>query len=678
MTKTQTKKGCDFFRLPYRSWPQKKILDHFQNRTEIHYFSVIDADETTPEKIDNILLNRFEFNHESYSLPEAFEWTDNPSKDIEWSILLHKFYYAVGLGAAFHKTKDQRYVKKWIALTSSWIDTVPLNFLSSDVAGRRIQNWIYAHYYFVTLNHSQSIGTTFYMKFLQSIHDQVIHLAEHLTEGRNHRTLELYAIFLAAVVFPELKGADMWLAFAKEELSKNIRKDILPDGVHCELSTDYHHIVLKNYLNIRKLAVMNKIAMPEQIDTQIKKALEFSLYVHKPDGLIPSLSDGDSRNFLDLLEGGAKLYDSEEMLYAATLGTSGQSPPERSKGFPNGGYYILRSGWGEGTTAYEDERYLVFDCGPLGEGNHGHLDVLSFEMAAYGRSLIVDPGRYTYDESGKTNWRVRFRETAYHNTVMIDKKNQTAYLPGKNKFKIKGPGPDYELKSFVTRPGFDYLHGIAKSHEYEVIHERKIFFVGGEYWLVSDLLRAGQKHDYDLLFHLSDEAFEKTSVLIEEETVHVHAPHLVIAQVDCPDIQLHVDEGYVSPCYGKKHPAPILRFAAHGKNRSYHTIMYPYQMQLPKIAMKYLSVSGVSGKPVSNLTSALCVTFIQEGKIIEDLFFSAEADSKEEYIFGRFQYNGQYLFVRSDAKGNICSLEGEAGAVLIASGEPITLQESSA
>ena len=392
MRLTQANNGTSFFRLPCRSWTQEKIFEYFQNRTGINYFPVIDADECTREKIDHILLNRFEFNQESYALPEAFDWTNNPSKDIEWAILLHKFYYAVGLGEAFHDTKDQRYVKKWIALTSSWIDTVPLDFLSSDVAGRRIQNWIYAHYYFVTLNQSQSICSTFYLKFLKSIHDQVLHLAEHLTEARNHRTLELYAIFLAAVVFPELKGADMWLAFAKEELSKNIKKDILADGVHCELSTDYHHIVLKNYLNIRKLAAMNKIAIPKAIDKQIKKALKFALYVHKPEGAIPSLSDGDARSFLDLLESGARLYNSEEMLYVATLGKSGHAPSERSKGFPKGGYTILRSGWGDGRTAYEDERYLVFDCGPLGEGNHGHLDVLSFEMAAYGRSLIVDPG----------------------------------------------------------------------------------------------------------------------------------------------------------------------------------------------------------------------------------------------------------------------------------------------
>src|SRR5439155_27302958 len=60
-------------------------------------------------------------------------------------------------------------------------------------------------------------------------------------------------------------------------------------------------------------------------------------------------------------------------------------PPPRSTLFPYTTLFrSLRSGWGNGLEPFEDERYLVFDCGPLGRGNHGHLDLLSFEMAAYG------------------------------------------------------------------------------------------------------------------------------------------------------------------------------------------------------------------------------------------------------------------------------------------------------
>jgi hypothetical protein len=450
---------------PFNIWTASELLAYFQSRKGIAYFAIANEPEITREKIDGILSNNFNLNEESYPLPDRLDWLNNPSTDIEWAIMLHKFYYAVGLGIAFKETGDRRYADKWVELTSSWIATVPMDFLPSDVAGRRIQNWVFAHYYFVGECPTEAVTPEFYVQFLASIHQQTSHLCQNLTPARNHRTLELYTIFLVAVVFPELTDADTWLQFSIAELTKNAQTDLLDDGVHCELSTDYHHIVLRNFLAVKRLAVLNNINLPSQLDNSIKKALEFSMYVHKPDGIIPSLSDGDIGSFLSLLEQGHEFYGDEEMLYVATKGRQGIPPKYRSKAFPSGGYYILRSGWGndkkpstegegwvrggqnrelanscpphpnqeETLTAwdtsgsYEDERYLVFDCGDLGAGNHGHLDLLSFEMAAYGQSLIVDPGRYTYDESGETNWRVLFRGTSYHNTVLVDGLNQARY-----------------------------------------------------------------------------------------------------------------------------------------------------------------------------------------------------------------------------------------------------------
>lgn len=670
----EVKEESSFLRPPYLSWTPGKILAYYQTRAGVRYFSVVDENETAREKMDGILLNRFEFNHESHSLPDPIDWRKNPSRDVEWLILLHKFYYAVGLGVAYHETLDCRYAEKWVALTSSWIESVPPGFLPGDVAGRRIQNWIFAHYYFMTLNQTPAVSPEFYMKFLDSIYGQVNHLCEHLAPARNHRTLELYAIFLAAVVFPEMKGSEDWLAFSRDELLKNIQTDLLADGVHCELSTDYHHLVLKNYLGVRKLASLNRIEVPEEIDLLVRKALEFSLYVHKPDGMIPSLSDGDSRSFLDLLEQGSRLYGSEEMRYVASKGASGRPPSPRSKGFQSSGYYILRSGWGEGADRYEDEKYLVFDCGPLGAGNHGHLDLLSFEMAAYGQSLIVDPGRYTYDESGETNWRVRFRGTAYHNTVMVDKKDQTRYVFHEKKFKIKGPEPDRELKAFISRREFDFVHGIARSHEYEAVHERKIFFVCPEYWIVSDFLLAEQSHHYDLLFHLSDQARQKVSVAVEEDTLLIEAPHLVVAQAYDPKIKLHVEEGYVSRTYGVRHPAPVVRFGCHGTNTAYHTVLYPYKDQGPGISVEALSVMSNSESDCTERASALRITVTRNGRKFQDYYFTARNGIGSEYAFGDLKYNGTFAFVRKDSEGKIVRAHCEPGRVLSALGKRVSVK----
>ncbi|MCB0125248.1 MAG: alginate lyase family protein, partial [Caldilineaceae bacterium] len=416
---------------PFQHKSPATLLCHMQQRTTVTYFAQRDEEQAGDDQLDALLTGRFTYNGETYQLPHDFDWTVNPSADLEWLILLHKFYFAAGLGDVFCRTGDTRYLDKWVALTERWIDTVPIDFLSSDVTGRRVQNWLYAHRYFVHGSCAAAIPPAFYAKFLCSLHRQVSYLCENLTPARNHRTIELYAIFMAAVVFPEFAAATHWLEFARRELEANIQADLRPDGVHCEQSTDYHHLVVKNYLGVKRLALANGIAFTPIFDELLQRALDFAMYVHRPDGMIPSLSDGDSRCFLDLLLQGHAIYGNPAWLYVATGGREGTPPPEHAHIFPHAGYVVLRSGWGDDKTAFCDERYLVFDCGPLGEGNHGHLDLLNIEVAAYGKALVVDPGRYTYHEphpdSTATNWRVYFRGTAAHNTVQVDGLEQTRY-----------------------------------------------------------------------------------------------------------------------------------------------------------------------------------------------------------------------------------------------------------
>ena len=581
------------FTKPFQGLPAQALLKYFQTRTTIHYFPVPDVVESARPKIDDILNNEFEFNGERHTFSTSPLWLTNLSNDREWLILLHKFYYAVGLGIAFHETQDAQYAQKWVDLTNSWMRTVPLDFLPSDVAGRRIQNWIFAHYYFVSTTRLSCITPGFYRSFLESLHRQVSYLRDHVTPARNHRTLELCAIFLAAVVFPEFSESREWLTWSRDELIKNIQSDLQPDGVHCEQSTDYHHLVLKNYLWVKKLARLNQIEMPEPFDQLVTKALEFSLYSHRPDGMIPALSDGDSRCFLDLLQQGYELYGGEDLLYGASRGTEGQPPAMRSKGFPHSGYYVLRSGWGDQDEPYQDARYLIFDCGPLGAGNHGHLDLLSFEAAAYGKPLIVDPGRYTYDESGSINWRVRFRGTAYHNTVLIDQQNQTRYEWRKNRFKIAGPEPERTLVTFVSKPGFDYLHAIARSHEYPVVHERKVFFVNGEYWVILDLLQAEESHRYDLLFHLAPLAQGAVSLSMSHKTLSIHSPQLLLAHPLVPTVRPSIEEGFVSTSYGKKEPAPIVQLTQQASNTCFVTVVYPYKSDRPTISIDVPQSDGM-------------------------------------------------------------------------------------
>jgi hypothetical protein len=313
---------------------------------------------------------------------------------------------------------------------------------------------------------------------------------------------------------------------------------------------------------------------------------------------------------------------------------------------------------------------MVFDCGPLGEGNHGHLDVLNIEVAAFGESLIVDPGRYTYRETGGVNWRVLFRGTSYHNTVVVDGSNQTRYEAGKKRFKIQGPAPDHELRAFADAPGLGYLHGIARSHEYEVVHERKIFFVGSEYWIVWDVLHGEDEHSYDQLFHLSHRASGNVAIDRACGTLCLRSPKLILARSDAPEVSVAIEDGFVSHLYGEKKPAPVARFSQRARAATFHTVLFPHKEGVPAVTVREIPVREDDGMPAAAGTHALAVTVTRDGARTTDICFIAPSGGHFRHFAG-YRFDGAYLVFRQAGDGSIIRSNMSESAALERHGCPV-------
>jgi hypothetical protein len=157
------------------------LLAHFGSRRGVWFEPVVDPEETRADRIEALMKGVFEFNGESHRLADPIHWLRNPSEDVEWHILLHKFYYAVGLGLAWQRTGDTRYVRRWRQLLAGWMDGTPPGFIAADVTGRRVQNWIYSLHYLVLHSSGAPVDGAFVRRLLQSLHEQVEFLCNHLT-----------------------------------------------------------------------------------------------------------------------------------------------------------------------------------------------------------------------------------------------------------------------------------------------------------------------------------------------------------------------------------------------------------------------------------------------------------------------------------------------------------------
>lgn len=559
--------------------------------------------------------------------------------DAEWRIEWSKFYYGLDLAFAFRETGDEKYLRAWERLVLSWIRQVPVDFDSSDVTGRRIQNWIYAWDIFAASPRFSGFADEFEEQVLASLAEQINHLRQHLTAERNHRTLELYALFIAALALPELDTGGALLDFAVAELHHNLLSDIRPDGVHRENSTHYHMLVLRSFLGACENARRFKLALSEGFAAHLERACEFAMHCHRPDGLIPALSDSDTGSYSDLLELAAELFSRPDFLYVATRGARGVAPAERAASFPDGGYFIQRSGWGDEATGYANERFLIFDCGPLGDGGHGHYDLLSVEIAANNRPLIVDPGRYTYSEHGPVNWRRWFKGTAAHNTVSVDDQDQTPYRCG----KPKGETAHGRLIERLSAPGFDILCGEAVSPVYEVRHTRRIFFVAGEYWLVVDELHGNGPHNFDLRFHLAPEALNHTHIVSNETNAIVRAPG--VALIFGAEQMPRLEPGWVAPKYGLKLRAPVVSVVMQGAAEArFFTLVAPLNSTAPAPSlMARVEESGATQTMIAEVKGVGV-----DGAAIDRLMWSAKAVAFE---LGMFEGSASAAWLRTADTG---------------------------
>jgi hypothetical protein len=656
---------------PFDAMSPAKLLAHFRQRAVDNYFPLKAGKSKHVVSSEPILRNDFTLNNETHKLGDSFDWLHNPSADLEWQILLHKFYYSRDLALAYDYSGDERYADKWVTLVSSWIEQVPDGFVNSQVTGRRLQQWLLAYHYFIPNRNCQAITAEFLLALLTSIQSQSVFLSENLTPEGNHRTIELYAIFAVAVVFTELSASASLRAFSQRELLDNLRQDFLADGVQKELSTDYHHTVLKNFLRVRELAELNRLTLPAEFDAVMRKAVEFSIYAHKPDGWLPAINDGDINSYLSLLRKAQHYYPSDALSYVLSQGEQGNPPVQRSRLFADSGYCILRSDWTE--RPYADGRYLFFDCGELGFGSHGHYDSLNFEMAAFGRSLIVDPGRYTYHEheSDGINWRHAFKGTAAHNTVMIDGKDQMNYQC----HEPVGPQPRASVLTFESNPGFDFVHGRALSPQYEVEHQRSIFFAEDEYYIISDLLIGNSIHRYEQFFHLTPQAQNQIRVLNNRQGQGVCAPNLLLAQANRLEIEMRTESGWFSPEYGVKQPAPVVRFSQQGDGVCwFQTVLYPYRDVAPVIQVETIPVSQQKSLVQASQALALNITVQAADTFYHDCFFVSHQAGSVEYRLADIICRAKVLFIRRNLVGEIISLKAYAAEQLQVAGH--TLLES--
>jgi len=508
-------------------------------------------------------------------------------KKIVWELNRHQYF--ITLGQAYWLTGDERYAQTFAAHLDGWMDQNPpklgINWASSlEVAFRSIA-WLWALYFF---KDSPSLTAATFLRTLKFLYLKARHLETYLStyfSPNTHLTGEALGLFYLGTLLPEFRAAGRWRDGGRRILLEQMLRQIQPDGVYFEQSSYYHRYTTDFYAHFLILSRLNQKTVPEEVEEKLKLLLDHLMHITRPDGTTPFFGDDDggrliildrraANDFRATLGTGAALFRRGDYKYVARepaeetlwlLGPQGlqefdrldlREPEQQSRAFAGGGYYVMRDGW------TPSANYLVIDCGPHGMANcgHAHADALSFELAARGSTMLVDPGTYTY--TGSKERRDWFRGSTAHNTLTVD---------GQSSSEPAGPFSwntiaHCEPRTWISRERFDYFEGTHDGYERcapPVTHSRGVLFLKNDYWVIRDRVNSVGEHAYDQWFHFN--AGIECSVRAPEgfaSKVRATGDSSVLEIAGFgSQTRWQRKEGLVSKCYGESVAAPLYVFS---------------------------------------------------------------------------------------------------------------------
>jgi hypothetical protein len=510
-----------------------QLLAYFRSRTVPRFHFNEDATEQicsalgldqkkrTIAAAEDIVRRRFTFRGVEPITLDPVDWRIRPNDSIGWTWDLNRHFYFATLGFAYWYTKDPRFARAFLDLSSSWIECNIENLgrIKWDhpfEVGARINGWIWAYFLFLNCpDWKASVHHTF-LCALERLSEYLYQTIEYHNPG-NHILLEAKALALCAELFPEFKGARRWGAKAWRILRRELKAQICPDGVHCERSTMYHRIVAGELSELWLFCLRNDLSQQGMLGESVKRMADFQTWIDQGSGNLPLFGDSHEEDsyyrfsapfIVAVLKGGSVLPGLLDMndhnwwiLHSQAPNSPSSAKPDvsqtsASKAFPVGGYFVSRTGWEGGPNV------LVWDCGPMGyhaNRKHAHLDALAFTLSVKGVPLLIDQGT----ESKKR--KQPLRSTRAHNTVCVDGEEQ-GILAERGEI-WKAPNPRVLL--WAASPECDVMAGCHDGYgrlSKPVQHTRTIVAMHHRYWLILDRLEGRGCHEAEQRFHMAPRA----------------------------------------------------------------------------------------------------------------------------------------------------------------------------
>ncbi|MBI5092340.1 MAG: alginate lyase family protein [Candidatus Hydrogenedentes bacterium] len=510
----------------------------------------------------------------------VIHWSRHPVEVKEWLWNFNNHHHFVQLLDAYLSTRNERYTDEFGAQVADWIVENPAppytltrvaTWRNLEAGGRCSRTWPAAFYGFLSSPHFTPQHIQLMLGSLWSHGDYLLKHPAGLRKPNNWSVVDSTGLAAVGAYWPELTGADEWRKTGYERLTNQLRMQVYPDGAQYELAPSYHNKCLADFDIAYQLARDSKTDLPREFAQRLESMYDYLMWIAKPSGLSPTPSDSGALDTRKVLATGAERFNRDDFRYIATSGAQGKAPDGLSHVLAHAGYYAMRSGWDS------QALFLFFDGGPLGV-SHSHEDKLAFELSAYGRDFLIDPGPYHYTND---QWRQYFVSTAAHSTILIDGLGQNR-SSGIELEAPEHPKPIWQSDDTLDFASATYDSGYGPDH-LPVTHRRSIVFVKPQvgpkpnkypgFWIILDEIAGEGTHRVESLFHYAPGLTVTQDADLSVRTTMPEGPNLRITPAPHDGLQAAIITGQETPTiqgwyalgHNDRQPAPVVSYSVTAK-----------------------------------------------------------------------------------------------------------------
>ena len=542
-------------RRPFRTWLKPDIpyepheYFHWRGQQGIRFFfdQLPQAFNVDPSVQGSVLTkaNRVlegswpYFSHDWYTIGFPPDWHFNPQTqhhllatrhwtqigdfedgDIKLVWEPNRFAVVFLFARAYVMSRDERYADAFWRLVEDWAECNPPqlgpNWKCGQEVSIRLMAWIFGLYVFLESVHTTPERVATLVTLIAAQTERIERNISYAHSGKsNHGISEAAGLWTVGLLFPELAKAQRWRDKGRQLLEEEIKRQIYVDGSYVMPSLNYYRMALHACLWSLRLGELNGQLFGEDVYSAVSKGIRFLSALTDPftgqtpnfgsnDGaMILPLNHCDYVDFRPLLQLGQYachrnlLFDAgpwdEDVFWlygknALCAQRIGHTP--NSQAFQEGGYYTLRS----------SDSWAMIRCAALRDRPF-QLDQLHVDLWWKGINIACDAGTFLYN--GPPPWNNGLASTAVHNTVMVDRQEQSTQV-GRFTWVDWAQGRRRHLVRSGSLQYWEGEHDGYRRLPDPVVHRRAVLQIGAEHWLIVDRLSGSTPHEYRLHWLIAD------------------------------------------------------------------------------------------------------------------------------------------------------------------------------